>query len=382
VPSRRRSPWSDDELEALREMCADFFTDAGAPQVERWEAQRFVDRDFWTAAGKLGLLCPTVPEEFGGPGGDVRHLIVITEEQMRVLGKGWGSTPHSGVVPEYLLRYGTDEQKRAWLPGMASGDLIAAICMSEPDAGSDLKALRTRAERRGGDYVLNGTKTFVTNGTTADVAIVAAKTDPEAGARGVSLLLVDLRRTPGVVRGGPLHKIGQHAADTAEITFHDAVIPAGNLLGPAGRGFAMLMQRLPEERLLVGVSAVVPMEAAVRLATDYAKSRQMFGGTLFDLQHSRFELAECATITEVARSFLDTCVVRHLAGELDTSQASMLKWWTTDMQWQVIDRCLQLFGGYGYMAEYAIGRMLIDARAQRIYGGANEVMKEIIARGL
>jgi acyl-CoA dehydrogenase len=382
MSKRRRSSWSSDELEALRDMAGQFFRDVGVPNLDRWEQQRHVDRSFWLAAGELGLLCPTVPEEYGGPGGNILHQIVITEEQMRFIGKGWGTTPHSGIVPEYLLRYGSEEQKQRWLPGMAVGSIIAAICMSEPDAGSDLKAIRTRAEKQGGTYLLNGTKTFITNGTMADLAIVAARTDPSAGARGVSLVLVDLNETKGVSRGEPLRKIGQHAADTAEIVFTDAEVPAENLLGTENAGFGMLMQRLPEERLLVGVSAVVPIETAVQLATDYAKSRKMFGATLFDLQHTKFELAECATIAEVARAFLDSCITRHLDGDLDTTQASMLKWWTTDMQWQVIDRCLQLFGGYGYMAEYPIGRMLIDARAQRIYGGANEVMKDLIARSL
>ncbi|MGW1802441.1 acyl-CoA dehydrogenase family protein [Streptomyces sp. NPDC001984] len=377
-----RSPWSTDELEMLRDTAARFLRESGVPNVPRWEQQHHVDRDFWLAAGELGLLCPTVPEEYGGAGGNVLHQIVITEEQIRAIGKGWGSTPHSGVVPEYLLRYGTEEQKQRWLPGMVEGTTIAAICMSEPDAGSDLKALRTQAVARGDTFVLSGTKTFVTNGTTADFAIVAAKTDPSAGARGVSLFLVDLNETKGIVRGQPLRKMGQHAADTAEIFFDDAVVPSGNLLGPLNGGFGMLMQRLPEERLLVGVSAVVPMEVAVALATEHAKSRRMFGGTLFDLQNTKFELAECATIATVARTFLDHCVARHLEGDLDTTEAAKLKWWTTDMQWQVVDRCLQLFGGYGYMAEYPISRMLTDARAQRIYGGANEVMKDLIARSL
>ncbi|WP_225991505.1 acyl-CoA dehydrogenase family protein [Actinomadura montaniterrae] len=370
-----------DELALLRRTARDFFVREALPHSERWERQRHVDRAFWRLAGRVGLLCPTVPAEYGGPGGTLLHQIVITEEQNRVLDKGWGNPVHSGMVASYLLDHGTEEQKKRWLPGMVSGTTIAAIAMTEPSAGSDLKGIRSTAVRDGDHYVLNGTKTFISNGGTADLVIVAAKT-PASGPGELSLLVVDTRDRAGFRRGRTLDKIGQHAADTAELFFDDVRVPAGNLLGGEGEGLDLLLRQLPQERLLIAVGAVSSAERAVDLTVDYVKDRTLFGRPSFTFQNTRFELAECAALTRVGRAFLDDCVQRHLAGRLDGATAAMAKYWLTDMQCQVVDRCLQLFGGYGYMREYPIARMYADARAQRIYGGANELMKELIARSL
>ncbi|WP_185993474.1 acyl-CoA dehydrogenase family protein [Rhodococcus sp. KBS0724] len=376
------SPWMTDELKLLRDTARQFFLREGMPHVARWERQQGVDREFWMKAGSLGLLCPTVPEVYGGAGGNILHHIVITEEQARTIDKGWGNPVHSGVVAGYLLSYGSEEQKLRWLPGMVSGETIAAIAMTEPSAGSDLQAIKTTAVRDGDEYIINGAKTFITNGGSADLILVAAKTDPTARGRGISLIVVDTRDCPGFVRGRVLDKIGQHAADTAELAFQDVRVPVSNRLGEEGSGFKMLMQQLPQERLFIGVGAVVPIELAVERTVEYAKDRELYGKPLLDLQNTRFELAECATVARVARTFIDSCIEKHLCGELDSATAAMAKLWLTDMQCQVIDRCLQLFGGYGYMREYPIARMYADARVQRIYGGANEVMKEVIARSL
>lgn len=375
------SPWETEELTLLRDTATEFFTREGMPQLERWERQQYVDRDFWLRAGELGLLCPMVPESYGGPGGSFLHHLAITEAQGWTIDKGWGNSVHSGIVADYVLAYGSEEQKKTWLPKMVTGEVVSAIAMSEPSAGSDLKAIRTRAVRDGDSYVLDGSKTFITNGATADLVIVAAKTDPAAGARGISLLLVDAT-TPGFRRGRTLDKIGQHAADTAELFFDGVRVPATNLLGEEGSGFRMLMSQLPQERLFIGLTGIVGAEVALHHTVTYTKERHAFGAPLFSMQNTRFELAECATLTRVGRTFFDDCVLRHEKLELDAPTASMAKYWLTDVQCQVIDRCLQLHGGYGYMREYPIARMYADARAQRIYGGANEVMKELVARSL
>lgn len=374
--------WLTDELALLRETAYTFFQREGMPRLAKWEEQRHVDRGFWLAAGNLGLLCPMVPEEYGGPGGSFLHHVVITEAQGWTIDKGWGNSVHSGIVADYLLQYGSEDLKKRYLPGMVSGETVAAIAMSEPTAGSDLRAIRTRAVREGDHYVLDGSKTFITNGGTADLVVVAAKTDPTAGARGISLLVVDVRDSPGFRRGRVLDKIGQHAADTSELFFDGVRVPEENLLGREGGGFRMLMAQLPQERLFIGLGGIVAAEVALHHTIGYVKERQAFGAPLLDMQNTRFELAECATLARVGRTFLDDCVERHSRGELNTATASMAKYWLTDVQCQVVDRCLQLHGGYGYMREYPIARMYSDARAQRIYGGANEVMKEIIARSL
>ncbi|AXT84238.1 acyl-CoA dehydrogenase [Aeromicrobium sp. A1-2] len=374
---------SDDESAALRRTARDFFATVAVPQQQRWAEQRLVDREFWLQAGELGLLCLAVPEKYGGGGGTFAHDMVVLEEQGRIDEPGFGNHVHSGIVAPYLLAYGTEEQKRRWLPAMATGEVVAAIAMTEPGAGTDLASMRTRAQREGDSYVITGAKTFITNGGSADLILLAAKTDPKGGARGVSLFLVDANTCDGFRRGQVLDKLGQHSGDTAELFFDDARIPATNLLGDAeGQGFAQLMNQLSQERLLLAVGGVVSSERAVDLTIDYTKQREAFGAPLFAMQHIKFELAECATLARVARVFVDDCVQAHLDGNLDVQTASMAKYWVTDTQCQIIDRCLQLFGGYGYMRDYPIATMYANARAQRIYGGANELMKELIARTL
>ncbi|MET9654040.1 acyl-CoA dehydrogenase family protein [Streptomyces sp. NPDC006460] len=382
MTDRYRSAWLDEDVDSLTELAARFFAKEVVPHLDRFDEQQRVDRELWTKAGELGLLCCSVPEEYGGGGGTLAHDIAVLGEQVRATDTGLGLIVHSGMVAHYLLAYGTEEQKHRWLPGMASGELVGAIAMTEPGAGSDLKNMSTRAVRDGDHYVVTGSKTFISNGGTADLVIVAAKTDPAAGAQGVSLLVLETAGAAGFQRGRVLKKIGMHAQDTSELFFDDVRIPVGRLLGKEGGGFAMLMQQLAQERLLLGVVAVAAMERALAEAIAYTKERRAFGGPLFDLQHVRFELAECATLVHAARVFVDSAIERHLRGELDTATASMAKWWLTETQCQVIDRCLQLFGGNGYMREFPIARLYADARGQKIYGGANEIMKELIARSL
>ncbi|MBV1942398.1 acyl-CoA dehydrogenase family protein [Streptomyces sp. BV286] len=374
------APWYDQECQDVAALAATFFAKEVLPHQERFEAQQHVDRDVWLKAGRQGLLCCSVPAEYGGGGGTIAHDIATLQEQIRSLDTGLGLIVHSGMVAHYLLAYGTDEQKRRWLPDMAAGRLVGAIAMTEPDAGSDLKNLATRATRDGDHYVLSGAKTFISNGGTADLIIVACKTDPAAKARGISLLVVETDQAPGFRRGRILQKLGMHAQDTSELFFDDVPVSTANLLGAEGQGFAMLMEQLPQERLLIGVLAVAAMERALDEAVRHTKTRKAFDGVLFDLQSVRLRLAECATLLRVARVFLDDSIDKHLRGQLDAATASMAKWWLTETQSQVIDHCLQLFGGYGYMREYPIARLYADARGQRIYGGSNEIMKELIAR--
>lgn len=376
-----RPTWAVDELGDLYDTAWDFLSHEVSEQAERWSQGHGVERDFWRRAGKLGLLCATVPEQYGGGGGGFLHHAAIASAYARTGDRSWGNGVHSGVVTGYLLKYGTEEQKQQWLPRMASGEVIAAIAMTEPGAGSDLKRIRTTAMREGDHYILNGSKTFITNGSSADLVVVAALTDPSAGARGVSLLLVDAT-TRGFSRGRVLDKIGQHGADTSELIFENVRVPAHQLLGTEGRGFHQIMAELPQERLIIGITAVGAVELALELTVRHTKERNVFGAPLLDLQHTRFQLAECATLARVGRRFLDDCVVRHAREGLDDATAAMCKWWLTEVQCDVIDRCLQLFGGYGYMREYPIARLYVDARAQKIYGGANEIQKEIIARSL
>jgi acyl-CoA dehydrogenase len=377
-----RPAWADDEVVALKEMATKFFQTEALPHRERWEAQKCVDREFWYKAGELGLLCASVPAEYGGGGGTLAHDFAIMEAQAACGESGFGNQVHSGLVAQYIVTYGTEEQKRRWLPGMATGALISAIAMTEPGGGSDLKALRTSAIREGDHYRLNGAKTFTSNGSSADLIVLVVKTDPAAGTKGVSLIVLETADAPGFRVGRVLDKVGMRAQDTAELFFDDILVPVENLLGSEGAGYSYAMAQLAHERLVVADWGVAVLESAVEETVKYTKSRNAFGNPLFDMQNTRFELAECATITRIARVFVDDCIQRHLRGELDATTASMAKAWVSDMQVQVIDRCVQLFGGYGYMLEYPIARMFIDSRAQKIYAGANEVMKELIARSL
>ncbi|MGW6156553.1 acyl-CoA dehydrogenase family protein [Streptomyces sp. NPDC055144] len=371
-----------DDLKALRDLARRFFEREAAPRMAAWSEQRYVDREFWQQAGKLGLLCPTVPEEYGGPGGNVLHQVVITEEQSRAVEKGWGNNVHSGVVTDYILKYGTEEQRRRWLPAMVEGRTIGAIAMTEPGAGSDVRAMTGKARREGDDYVINATKTFITNGQTADLVIVAVKLEDSEDPKAITLIAVEADQAEGFSRGAPLRKIGQHAADTSELFFDNCRVPVTNRIGAEGAGFPALMTQMPQERLILGVNAVVQTEKAVQLTLEYTKERKVFGKPLYEQQNTRFVLAECATLAKAARLFVDHCIVAIGEDRLDNETAAMAKWWLSDVQCKVLDECVQMFGGYGYMEEYPIARMYADARVQKVYGGANEIMKEIIARTL
>ena len=345
------SPWLNDELSLLRDAAAKFFTTQLAPANERWIEQGQVDRDAWTKAGAAGFLCAEIPTEYGGGGGDYRHETVIMEEQLRAGVNGLGSQVHSQIVAPYFLHYGTEEQKQRWLPKMASGAMVGAIAMTEPNTGSDLQNIRTTAIRDGDEYVINGAKTYISNGQLCDLVIVVAKTDPDKGAKGISLIVVETD-TPGFERGRNLKKMGQEAADTSEMFFCDCRVPVNNRLGETeGQGFIQLMTQLPQERLNIAQAAVVDMERALAMTIDFVKERKAFGQRVLDFQNTKFKLAECKTEALVARTFVDQCVVKHLAGDLDAATASMAKYWTTEKQNQIIDICLQLHGGAVYMDE-------------------------------
>jgi long-chain-acyl-CoA dehydrogenase len=378
-----RSSWMDKDLHALADLARRFFEKECTPNEERWGQQQHVDRDVWLKAGELGLLCLSIPEEYGGGGGTFAHEAVAITEQMRALAPSFGGPLHSGIIAHYLNAYGTEEQKTTWLPKMATGEVIAAIAMTEPGTGSDLQSISTKAVKVGDDYVISGAKTFISHGQTADLIVVAAKTDPEGrGAESVSLILVETTRE-GFRRGRNLEKIGQHGQDTCELFFDDVRVPQSNLLGAVeGMGFIQLMQQLPQERLVLAVVAAATIEKAVELTVAYTKERQAFGKPIFKFQNTQFTLAECDTISSIAWSFLDDCVAKHIEGELDVPTAAKAKWWLTDQQVKVADECLQLFGGYGYMQEYPISKLYVDSRIQKVYGGTNEIMKTIIARSL
>lgn len=377
------SPWMNDELEALGDATRKFFVKEFAPNEERWWKQGHIDRDAWKKAGEMGLLCASIPAEYGGGGGSFAHEAVITFEMVRGLISSFGNNVHSGILAHYILAYGTEEQKQRWLPKMATGEMVGAIAMTEPGAGSDLQGVRTTAIRKGDEYVINGSKTFITNGWLADLICVVAKTDPTQKGRGISLVMVETKDLPGFKRGRILEKIGQKGQDTAELFFDDVRVPIENLLGGVeGRGFAHLMQQLPQERMLIAIGAVAAMERAVEETVAYTKQRKAFGQSLYEMQNTRFKLAECATMARIGRTFVDDCIVKALDKTLDLPTAAMAKWWTTDAANKVIDECVQLHGGYGYMMEYPIARMYANARVNRIYGGANEIMKELIARSL
>lgn len=379
-----RSPWRAQEHDDLADLARAFFTKEVIGEQERFEAQGHPDAALYRRAGQLGLLGLSVPEEYGGGGGDFLHEAVLLEEQADVGDSALGLGVHCGIVTAYLMAYGSRDQKRRWLPRLCSGEVVGAIAMTEPDGGSDLQAIRTRAVRDGDGYVVTGSKTFITNGLLTGLVIIAVKTDPSQRADGISLLVAEVDDdTPGFRRGRLLSKLGLKGNDTAELFFDGLRVPAANLLGPGeGRGFVQLMEQLPQERLTIAVGAVAAMERAVRLTVDYARARTVFGKPLLEHQNTRFTLAECATTARAGRAFLDDCLARHVAGTLDVATAAMAKYWLTDSQCTVVDRCLQLFGGYGYTTEYPIARMYADARVQKIYAGTNEVMKELIARSL
>ncbi|WP_419340763.1 acyl-CoA dehydrogenase family protein [Achromobacter sp. PD1] len=378
-----RQGWMDADLTLFQDSTRRLFEREFVPDEERWRKQQHADREVWNKAGRLGLLCVSMPEAYGGGGGSFAHEAIVAAEQARAMVHGFSNNVHSAILAHYILNYGTEEQKRRWLPRMATGELVGAIAMSEPGAGSDLKSVRTTAVKEGGEYVLNGSKTFITNGLHADLVCVVAKTDTQAGARGVSLIMVETQGLPGFRRGRLLEKLGQKSLDTAELFFDGARVGEDCLLGGVeGCGFAQLMQQLPRERLLIAVGAVATMRRAIEETVAYASARQVFGQALIELQNTRFTLAECETVATIAARFVDDCIERQLAGTLDLSTAAMAKWWTTQMNCQVIDECLQLHGGYGYMLEYPIARMYADARVGKIYGGSNEIMKEIIARAM
>ena len=376
------SPWMDDDLRTFRETVVRFVETEMVPHDARWRAQQRVDRELWHKAGATGLLLLDVPAEYGGGGGDFRHEAVLYEELARRGLSGFGQGVHS-IAAHYVLNHGSEAQKRRWLPRLASGELIGAIAMTEPGAGSDLQGIRTRALRDGDHYVVDGSKIFITNGGSADLVMLVVRTDPKERKRGLSILIVETEGLEGYRVGRVLDKMGMHAQDTAEIFFENVRVPAECLLGPEeGRGMYQLMADLPYERAIIALCGVGAMEGALAETSKYVKERKAFGQTIGQMQNVRFKLAECATITRVARVFVDDCVQKLLAGKLDTETASMAKYWVTDMQQQVLDECVQMHGGYGYMNEYLVCRMFADSRVQRIYGGTNEIMKELISRSV
>ena len=370
-----------EEHHIFRAQCRSLFEKEFAPFHAQWEREGIVPHGVWKLMGDAGLLCTSVPEDHEGLGADKLTAVVMLEElsDLGLTGMALNFAMHSEIVTPYLLKYGSPQQKARWLPAMISGERIGALAMTEPVAGSDLQRMRTVARREGDGFRLNGQKTFISNGQHTNLTIVAAKTDPAEGAKGISLFLVEGERV-GYSKGRNLEKIGLHSADTSELFFDDVRIPAENLIGDEGQGFRYLMQELPWERLQLLIVAVAACEAAQRWTIDYCRERQAFGRSIASFQNTQFKLAELRTETQVARVFVDRCIGLSLDGKLDVETAAMAKYWTTDLQCKVVDECLQLHGGYGYMRDYAIGRAFVDARAQRIYGGTNEIMKEIISR--
>ena len=382
MPIDFKRSWSDPDLELYRDTVVRFVQDEVLPNEATSRERGHVGHALWRRAGELGLLCADIPDQYGGGGGDARHEFVLYEEMFRRSLSGMNVSVHS-IVAHYFLNHGTEAQKQKYLPRMARGELVGAIAMTEPGAGSDLQAIRTRAEQRDGRYLINGAKTFISNGSLAGVVLVVCKTAPAERARGISILIVETQDTPGFRVGRVLDKVGMKAQDTSELFFDDVVVPADSILGGVpGQGFFQLMGDLPYERLAIAVIGQAASEGAYQATLEYVRERQAFGKALIELQNTRFKLAEMATQLQVGRAFVDRCIEQLLAGTLDTATASMAKLWISEMQGRVIDECVQLFGGYGYMNEYLVGRMYADARIQRIYGGTSEIMKEVIARAL
>ena len=380
-----QSPWMDEELSIMRGAVRKFIEKEFSPVTKKWEDQGFVDRDAWLKAGESGLLCASIPEKWGGGGGNFKHEMVLVEELAYAHVTGFGNGVHSGIVAHYINSYGTEEQKAKWLPKMATGEIVSAIAMSEPGTGSDLQSVATTAIKNGsGEYRLNGQKTFITNGMTANLICVVAKTDPSEAAKGVSLIMLEtenVEEAGSFKRGRNLEKLGMKAQDTAELFFDDVAVPSENLLGISeGKGFIQLMEQLPQERLIIAAGACAVIESALQITSDYVKERKAFGKRILDFQNTQFKLAERFTEAKLARTFVDQCAVQLSDGKLDGATAAMAKWWTTQKQCEIIDECLQFFGGYGYMMEYPIAKMYADSRVQKIYGGSNEIMKMLIAR--
>jgi acyl-CoA dehydrogenase len=380
LPQLHRHAWMDDDIEAFREQVRRYIAAELVPHLDAWRRQGYIPREVWRPFGALGFLLPELDEAYEGAGATLAYQLVVQDELAKAEVPA-NSAVHT-IAAHYILDYGTEDQKRRWLPKLASGEMLAGIALTEPGCGSDLKALRTRARREGDEYVIDGAKTFITNGYTANLLVVAVRT-ADAGSKGVSLVVLETEKLPGFSVGRRLEKLGQHASDTAELFFDRVRIPAANLIGEKeGEGFIQLMSQLPYERLLLCVPAAAVIERAVELTLEYTQQRKAFGQAVADFQNTRFKLAECATLAHVVRTFVNDCIQRLLDGTLDDEAAYMAKWWCSQQQCKVTDECLQLFGGYGYMAEYPIARLYIDSRVQRIYGGTTEIMKDLIARKL
>ena len=377
------SPWMNDEHRMLQDSVQRFFAERWVRQAASWREAGIMPRETWTEAGAQGLLCLSTPAAYGGGGGDFGHDAVVILEAARANLSGYGGGLHSAIVAPYLFRCGTEEQKQRLLPRMVSGELVSAIAMTEPGTGSDLQGVRTQARRDGDHYVINGAKTFITNGQNANLVIVVCKTERDAGAKGISLLLVETDQVNGFRRGRKLDKMGLKSQDTSELFFDDVRVPAANLLGGhEGQGFIQLMEQLPQERLIIALQGVAAMERALDETLAYVKQRKAFGKAIWEFQNTRFKLAEVQATVLATRAFVDACMVAHLAGELDAARAALAKSWVSEQQGRVMDECLQLFGGYGYMMEYPIAELYVDARVQRIYGGTNEIMKELASRSM
>jgi len=375
--------WMTEDLQIFEDAAVKFTEKELLPHIDKWEEEGRIPREVWRKAGEAGLLCPQVPEEYGGAGGNFAHDAVLIDVWGKLGAGGFGASLHNAIVAPYILQYGTEEQKKRWLPRMATGELIGAIAMTEPGTGSDLQSVKTTAKKDGNGYVINGAKTFITNGGTANLIIVVAKTDPTQGAKGISLMIVETDEVEGFRRGRKLDKIGLHSQDTSELFFEDVKVPAENLLGTGeGRGFFSLMEALPSERLQIALQGIAMIERAIDETVKYTRERKAFGKAVMDFQNTQFVLADCKAKAIVARVFCNWAVGQLMAGKLDAYTASMAKMWVTDEQVKIVDACLQLYGGYGYMNEYPIARMYRDARVQKIYGGTNEIMKVLIARSL